>query len=294
MKLTILLNFILLFFIAHAEKQIVSVDYISNVKINKDIVVEGALGIGIDYTIDFSAFRKSIGNDSILDLSNFIFNVTFSENKIKIKPSFGYDKNKSKAGSLQYTKKYGSFEFSTTQPIKESIFIPYAAFNLSEGLHNINVLIGLNGAVVNGNSYNQTVIVKDIAINTPKRLTTTINIDYIEVNEIDKNNKFWDLGYFGKAAPDVSVMLKLGSFLVWRDGVNDTHVYAKGPRSKNIQFSVGANDILTLLVVDDDVMLSDFIGKTTVSVKATELGKTFNFPTKFESVKDCAATYKIE
>jgi len=294
MKNTLLILFLSVSVVQATLAQSDSIRFISDIKILGNHYKDNVYGIAINYDINFNELKSIISNDSIMSLSKFTLNVTFSENKTKIKPALGFDKLKNGNANLAIYQKYGSFDFNKPQPIAEVIFIPLAAFDLSEGEHLINVLIGLNGEDAFGNKYKQEFIEKDIIIRIKKTHTITFNIDYIEVNEMTPDKKVWDIGLFNSFIPDVAVKIMLANTVVWTDAVHDAYIYAKGPKSKNIRFLVSDGDNIRFRVEDNDVFINDFIGEITIPINDANVGKTYLLNKQFHSVKDCVVTYKIE
>ena len=271
-----------------------SIIFIRNAKTLPNINNKGVYGIDFNYEIDFKALEDKISNDSIMDLSKFTLNITFSENGSKIKPALGYQKLKNKNGNLTLIKKYDSFDFGSNYPIKESLFIPLAAFNLSEGEHTINVLVGLNGTDALGNKYQQVIIEKNIVLKKKPTHKITFNIDYLEVNKLMSNGQTLDAGFYNTLAPDVSVKIMLANTIIWKEAVRDDYIFAKGPKSKNIQFLVSTDDEIRFLVEDEDIVFNDFIGELKIPVYDTQIGKQFTLNKQFNAVIDCVASYKVE
>jgi hypothetical protein len=271
-----------------------TINYISNFKITPNYTYKGVQGIYVEYQIDFKELRKKITNDSILELTKFYFNTTLSLNNIKIKPALGFQYLKNYNGNLQYVKKYDDFNFDNENPISEYYFIPYAALDVDSGEYTINVLSSLNGKDAYGDNYIQNVIYKNISIKKPKQYKVTFNIDYLEVETLNTQKQSWDYNIFNNDKPDVSVSFLLANTLIWTDNVRDSYIYAKGPKSKNIQFMVSENDKIRFRVEDVDVVFHDFIAELIIPTPSVLKPQTYTLSKKFGSVKDAYVTWKIE
>lgn len=118
---------------------------------------------------------------------------------------------------------------------------------------------------------------KDISFKKPPTKLFTLNIDYIEVNPHNAKGHVWDHAMFNSDAPDVGVNILTGNTTVWKSSVNDTYMFAVGPNSKNITFTISENDKVTVLVQDIDVMFHDFIARWNFTTNDKKLNTLYTY-----------------
>src|SRR5690348_11947666 len=75
-------------------------DYLKKAIMKSDVIHDGAHGILIQYAYDFSALRKTLKNDSILRLSQFAVEISFSKNNNPVKAQKEFSFLKDKSGNL--------------------------------------------------------------------------------------------------------------------------------------------------------------------------------------------------
>ncbi len=269
-------------------------DFIKNISVKKDIMYEGANGVYIEYNYDFSDLKKMLKDDSLLNKSDFTFQILFKKSTglLKAMPSFVVFK--STKGNLIYSKKFGSTLASFTKD-KSFFFIPYAAIDLAEGEHSIAVDITLSGKDGNGKPYMQRSLVQDFIIHKKKQQKITFNIDYVEASKLTSNGNIWDFSPFGyNTEPDVAVSVTLGGASAWKKGVENNTVFAMGPKAKNISFMISQDDEVRLIVTDTDLMFDDYIGDIKVKPIASDTGTIHTIDKGTGKIVSCNLNWKLE
>ncbi|MBK7139990.1 MAG: hypothetical protein IPH74_13675 [Bacteroidetes bacterium] len=71
-------------------------------------------------------------------------------------------------------------------------------------------------------------------------------------------------------------------------------MFAVGPNSKNINFTISENDKVALLIQDIDIMIHDFVAKWFFSTSNKKDGLFSTYNTAKGNIKSCSLNFKIE
>ena len=268
---------------------------IQSVTVETDYTLEGTKGINITYRYNFLSLEEEHHNDTILKNSIFKIKTSVSENDEVIEPANGYKSVTDENGDLEFTITLMGSEIEASKFDKNvSQFIPYASLKLNEGVHTISVNAEITGKDATGFLHQQKIAKTNIEFKKPATKNFTLNIDFIEVSTLNTNGKAWDYSLFKTDAPDVGVNILVGNTSVYKNHVNDTYMFAVGPNSKNIQFTISENDKVAILVQDIDVMFDDFIAKLLFKTGDKKSGTLYSYNTAKGNIKSCNITFKIE
>ena len=268
---------------------------ISSINVETDYEFEGAKGIYITYKYSFLSVVEESHNDTILKDCTFKILTKLQVGNTIITPLAEFKTIKNNDGELETINVLSSNDITPTKYSKTiSKFIPYAALNLVQGEHTINVLTELTGKDATEKDINQKLEKKDITFTKPLTKKFFLDIDYIEVNTLTSGGNAWDYAIFKTDAPDVGVDVKLGGVSLFATNVNDTYMFSVGPKSRNIQFDISENDNITILVQDIDVFFHDFIAKWNLSTKNKKAGVLYNHSKAGKNIKACNLDFKFE
>ena len=268
---------------------------IQSVTVETDYTLEGTKGINITYRYNFLSLEEEHHNDTILKNSIFKIKTSVSENDEVIEPANGYKSVTDENGDLEFTITLMGSEIEASKFDKNvSQFIPYASLKLNEGVHTISVNAEITGKDAIGFLHQQKIAKPNIEFKKPPTKIFTLNIDFIEVSTLNTNGKAWDYSLFKTDAPDVGVNILVGNTSVYKNHVNDTYMFAVGPNSKNIQFTISENDKVAILVQDIDVMFDDFIAKLLFKTGDKKSGTLYSYNTAKGNIKSCSLNYKID
>jgi len=268
---------------------------IQSVTVETDYTLDGTKGINITYRYNFLSLEEEHHNDTILKNSIFKIKTSVSENDEVIEPANGYKSVTDENGDLEFTITLMGSEIEASKFDKNvSQFIPYASLKLNEGVHTISVNAEITGKDAIGFLHQQKIAKTNVEFKKPATRNFTFNIDYIEINTLNTNGKAWDYSLFKTDAPDVGVNVLVGNTSVYKNHVNDTYMFAVGPNSKNIQFTISENDKVAILVQDIDVMFDDFIAKLLFKTSDKKSGTLYSYNTAKGNIKSCNITFKIE
>ena len=270
------------------------ITFLSNVKVKMDYTHKGVIGAYITYEISISELKAKVQNDSIVNTANILVQTQLLAGNSGIMTNHGYNRIQDENGCLLLRNNNKGMDFIVKDKKKGETFIPYAAMDLSEGKHVLDLTIKIKASGAFPQVYTQTIYQKGLVIQKPMTYTAIFDIDYVEVNELTPKNKQWDVGWFSTFKPDVSIQIMMANTIVWFDYLRDTYVYAQGPKSRNIKFTISKNDQIRFLVEDQDLIMHDFIGEQLLPFNSKDLGKTQTIKNQFDSVKDCSARYRIE
>lgn len=269
-------------------------NFISNVKVETDSVYMGVIGMYISYELSLKELKLKQKNDSIVKTSQIIVKavLTHSENKIKSNPGYGEISDHDGFLTPQVLQSGMNFFHSDTE--RKYIFIPYAAMSINTPNPILNIALEVSCKGKYSNEYEQIIGLKSVTIRKPPVYKATLDIDYIKVSERTPKNTLWDTDLPNNSAPDVSVKVYLATTLIWSDLIDDTYYYSRGTESKSITFYISQYDQIRFLVEDIDLTNHDFIGEQILYFNFKRLGKPLRLNRRYNSVTDCAATYKIE
>jgi hypothetical protein len=264
------------------------------VGIETDYISDGVKGINITYRYNFLPLEEENHNDTILSKASFSISAILYENNKAIEPALGYQSIANANGVAAFGFDFLSNEMQASKfDKKKSLFIPYAALKLAQGNHVISIKTLLSGTDGTGNKHEQKLVEENINFSKPKTNTFTLNIDYIEATEKNAKGNVWDIAFFRPDAPDVGVNVLVGDISVWKKNVNDTYMFALGPNSKNITFTISENDRVVLLIQDIDLIFHDFIGQLNFETKKLKTIQVYNYNTASGNIKSCSLNYKI-
>lgn len=287
----ILILYTILFFTfqSFAETKI-----ISNLGVLPDFTFEGAKGINLTFQYNFHPIYEQTHNDTILQDCTFTLKVKLVAENKTIGAAKGYQFVENSQNELEYTITLSGTDLQATKVNKKTNqFIPYAALQLPEGVHAIKVQTSLNGKDVLGNEYHQNFEKNSITITKPATQLFTMNIDHIEVKPFTSNGQAWDYAFFKTDAPDVGVNIMVGNTTVYKKNVNDSYMFAAGPDSRNIVFTISKNDKVVVKIQDIDVLFHDFVAKWVFSTNKMP-GVTYTYKKPTGNVKSCLLTFRYE
>ncbi|HUM51850.1 MAG TPA: hypothetical protein PK431_08540 [Chitinophagales bacterium] len=265
------------------------------VGVETDYISEGVKGIKLTYRYNFLPLEEQNHNDTILSKASFSISAILYENNNAIEPALGYKSIANENGDAAFGFDFLSNEMQASKfDKKKSLFIPYAALKLSEGNHVISIKTLFSGTDGTGIKHEQKLLNENVNFSKPKTNTFTLNIDYIEVTEKNAKGNVWDIAFFRTDAPDVGVNVLVGNISVWKKNVNDTYMFAVGPNSKNITFTISENDRVELLIQDIDVLFHDFIARLAFETKKIKTNQIYNYNTESGNVKSCSLNFKID
>ena len=268
---------------------------IGSLEVETDYTSNGAKGIKITYRYNFLPLEEENHNDTILSKASFAVSAILYENNKVVEPALGYQSVANANGDAEFGFNFLPNEMQASKfDKKKSLFIPYAALNLSQGNHIISIKTLLSGTDGTGNKHEQKLIKENIEFSKPKTNTFTLNIDYIEATEKNAKGNAWDVAFFRTDAPDVGVNVLVGDISVWKKNVSDTYMFAVGPNSKNITFTISENDRVELLIQDIDVLFHDFIARLAFETKKLKTNQVYNYNTASGNVKSCSLNFKID
>ena len=270
-------------------------DIIQGIEIEPNYIDDGVHGMKITYRYNFLSLEEEHHNDTLLQNCTFTIKTKISENGKNIGTAKGFKSVTNQNGDLEFTIQLIGSEIQASKYDKLAVqFIPFAALNLMEGEHNLAVKAEISGKDATGFLHNQKIEKSGIVINKPITKTFTMNIDYLEVNTLNSIGQAWDYGIFKTDAPDVGINIMVGNVSVWKSNVNDTYMFAVGPNSKNISFTISKNDKVIFLVQDIDVMFNDFIAKWSFSTNDKKIGSNYNYNKAKGNVKSCNLSFRID
>jgi hypothetical protein len=291
-----ILSFLIVFnFICFFTSKASNLDIIGNVSVETNYYYEGAKGIRVTYRYNFLSLEEEHHDDTLLNNCIFYIKTTLSENGNFVEPANGYGSVTNSSGDLEFIITLQGRQTQASKFDKDvSQFIPYAAMQLSEGSHTIVVHAEISGTDATGFLHQQKVEEKDIIFKKPATKLFTMNIDFVEVQTLNSNGQAWDYAIFKTDAPDVGINILVGNTSVWKCNVNDTYMFAVGPNSKNINFTISENDKVALLIQDIDIMIHDFVAKWFFSTSNKKDGLFSTYNTAKGNIKSCSLNFKIE
>lgn len=270
------------------------VKIISYISVETDYEKDGAKGINISYKYNFLSLEEYDHNDTILKNCTFQLKTTLLSNNEPVEPAIGYMANTNNNGDLEYSISLTGKDIEATKFDQQTTqFIPYAAMNLKEGENNITIQAEMSGKDATGYLHQDIKEKLGITFNKPPTKLFTMNIDYIEVNVQNTNGNAWDYAYFKTDAPDVSVTILVGNTSVYKANVNDTYMFAVGPNSKNITFTISEKDKVGVLIQDIDVLFHDFIAKWNFTTHDKKDGQLYTYDKAKGNIKSCSLNFKI-
>lgn len=268
---------------------------IQYVDVETDYNYEGVKGINITYRYNFLSLEEENHNDTLLRGCTFYIKTTLSENNSAIEPANGYKSVMNTNGDLEFTIDLMGTEIEASKFDKKvTQFIPYASLKLNEGNHTINVKGEITGKDATGFLHQQKVEKTAITFKKPATKKFTMNIDFVEVNTLNSSGKAWDYAIFRTDAPDVGIDILIGNTSVYKSHVNDTYMFAVGPNSKNINFTISENDKVAVLVQDIDVMFHDYVAKWVFTTNDKKTGTLYSYNKAKGNIKSCNLTFKID
>jgi hypothetical protein len=284
--------FIMLFIAIHVNAH--EFDIISGINVETDYSKDGVKGINITYRYNFLSLEEYDHNDTLLRGCEFKLTTQLSSNNEKVKPAQGYKYVTNSSGVLEYTIKLKGRDIQPSYFSKTiTQFIPYAALNLNEGENTVTVQAEMSGKDASGRLHQNNKEKNDITFKKPLTKLFTLNIDYIEVNAHNAKGHVWDYAMFNSDAPDVGVNVLVGYTSVFRSNVNDSHMFAAGPNSKNISFMISAKDKISVLIQDIDVLFHDLIAKWEIATRYKKDGQVYTYDNTNANIKSCSVNYKI-
>ncbi len=267
--------------------------FIKNIAIKQDIYNEGAHGVKIDFSYNFDSLKTALGNDSVLSKSSFLLNISFSANSGNIKTNRQYKSLRNANGDASYTYTFMSKDYNYKD--KNTCFIPYSALDIPEGKNTIFVNIVLSGKDGNGKKYEQLLPKQTVDIEKKQQRLMTFNVDYVEVDKTDLKGNAWDFSPFGyNTLPDVATAFTLGGVMLWKMSVENTNVFAVGPKSKNIIFKISEGDEVRIKITDVDLVFDDFIGELKVKPAESDKGTLHVIDKPYGKITGCNLNWKVE
>lgn len=234
-----------------------------SVKIEKDYVQYGAIGIRFSGRFDMLEFRKKYPSDSLMSRAflkkTFTFSIKPHMNGASILSNKGYDRLFSKKEvvyQIPYTfsqKDVDSLEFEFSQ------FLPYAAMNLNSGEQHIGCTIMFSGK----DGFNHAVIgrfeLETLTFQKPKTRLFEIVLDSLEINPVNEKGKRWDPSITNRDLADMEFSLSCGGIRVleiYKE--NSNHIrYRKNPLI--FALTISENDEIHISLVDRDLFFHDAI-----------------------------------
>lgn len=268
---------------------------INSISVEKDVEYQGAKGISITYRYNFLPIEEENHNDTILKGAVFHLKTYVLENSSFVEPANGYASVKNTNDDIEFDLTLMGSEITPSKFDKKiTQFIPYASLNLVSGNHNIQIKAVLEGKDATGFFHQQEMEKPYIQFTKPATKLFTLNIDYIELNTLNSKGHAWDYALFRTDAPDVGVTILVGNTEVWKSHVNDTYMFAVGPNSKNINFTISENDNVIILVQDIDVMFHDFVARLVFETKNKKINQIYTYNKTSGNIKSCNLNFKIE
>lgn len=272
-----------------------NLDIISSVTIETDAESEGAKGINVIYKYNFLPLEEESHNDTLLNGSIFKIKTNIYQNNVPVEPANGYASVTNSNGDIEFTLTLMGADIDASKLDKKiTQFIPYAALKINQGNNTIQIKTEISGKDATGFLHQQKLEKSSIQFNKPITKTFTMNIDYVELNTLNAKGKAWDYSVFRTDAPDVGVNLLVGNTSVWKSHVNDTYMFAVGPNSKNISFSISENDKIVVLIQDIDIMFDDFAAKLLFSTSDKKTGVFYTYNKSKGNIKSCSLNFKID
>ena len=71
-------------------------------------------------------------------------------------------------------------------------------------------------------------------------------------------------------------------------------MFAVGPNSKNINFTISENDKVAVLVQDIDVLFHDYVAKWVFTTNDKKTGTLYSYNKAKGNIKSCSLTFKID
>ncbi|MFN8282122.1 MAG: hypothetical protein U0U67_02855 [Chitinophagales bacterium] len=270
-----------------------AVKILSYIDVDTDYEFEGVKGINITYKYNFLSLEEDQHNDTILDNCTFYLKTKLYVNGAAVKSELGYNAYKNSNGELEYSITLTGRDIQASKfDRKATQFIPYAAMQINEGEYAITINTEMTGNDATGQSHTDKKE-KPVTFKKPATKIVTMNIDYIEVNTLNAKNQAWDYALFKTDAPDVGVDIKVGNSTTWKSHVNDTYMFAVGPNSKNIQFTISEKDKFAVLVQDIDVLFHDFVANLIFTTKDKKDGQVYTYDKASGNIKTCSLNFKI-
>lgn len=292
-KIKILLLVILLMILNHTFSS--NLKIISSITIETDVDFDGAKGINVIYKYNFLPLEEENHNDTLLNGSIFKIKTNVYQNNVAVEPAIGYSSVTNTNGNIEFVLTLMGADIDASKFDKKiTQFIPYAALKLNQGSNTIQIKAEISGKDATGFLHQQKLEKSDIQFNKPATKVFTMNIDYVELNTLNARGKAWDYSVFRTDAPDVGVNLLVGNTSVWKSHVNDTYMFAVGPNSKNISFTISENDKVAVLIQDIDIMFDDFAAKLLFSTSDKKAGTVYTYNKPKGNIKSCSLNYKID
>ena len=286
----------LLFFFAliYTSIQATELTLFKALTVEPNVTKDGVKGMTISYTFNLTPIEDINPKDTVLKNASFVFKTTFSENDKPIKSAKGYNSVSNETGNVVIERYLSLTETEATknnQTIRQ--FVPYAALQLDSGKHTIDVTTIFSGKDGNDIAYKTTLKKPQVQILKPKVKIFTMDIDYIEVNDFNRSGQAWDYAFFKTDAPDVGVNILIGGTSVYKAHVNDTHMFAVGPNSKNIIFAISENDKVKILIQNIDIMFNDDIANWDFYTNDKKTNTVYTYNKSKGNIKSCNLTFKI-
>ncbi|MBK6274752.1 MAG: hypothetical protein IPF58_08660, partial [Saprospirales bacterium] len=109
------------------------------------------------------AVRRRNHNDTILSKASFSISAILYENNKAVEPALGYQSTANANGEATFGFDFLSNEMQASKfDKKKSLFIPYAALNLSQGNHTISIKTLLSGTDGTGNKHEQKLLNENV------------------------------------------------------------------------------------------------------------------------------------
>lgn len=261
MKITVpFLSLILLQFLAFTAWTQQPKVQIQDIVLQKDAVVKGAKGVQISGNCNFQAFSTVYNNDSLMEIAfddAFYLTITPKIDSNEVEPAMGYnlvfpDKKiavKLKINPATFELLKGKTPFTT--------FIPYAAFKLDAGSHELSFLFQFYGKDGFNNVVTGRAISPKLAFEKPKTRVFECKIDSLEVKQTDSKGQMWDPSLTSIDKPDLKFSFVLGDFRV--NSINKHSSYKIDYTEKPLvfRFLISENDEVYFYLADEDELFDD-------------------------------------
>lgn len=271
---------------------------IRDIQVQTDFVENGAKGIRISVSCDYSVLRKKYDSDSLLNkalnTARFSYTLAILQDSNQVKQAFGYQTAFGKSDFVELKLRCNPQFGSEVTPL----FIPYAALKLKEGKQSLSVSADLTGKDGFNATYKQNTRSAIFTFDKPITKIFECSLDSVVVKPFDNNGQAWDHELFGTDAPDLDFSIKMGDLGVGNIHKGNNYFIAFPAKPRVFRFLVSENDEVTIFLTDIDDAFHDPIASwrfNTTNMKegtiyeqkdAKQNMKSFSFKCKVGKIKD--------
>lgn len=267
--------------------------------VEKDVYVEGAIGILVTHEYNFQPLVEKHLKDSVCKGSVFRIATDFFNQMgtVKCQPEYAKALG-NKKNELHREQLILGSHLVKEQQDRFQRFFPYGSMNLLLGENQIKVTTRLTGK----DGFGMTVdsLYRDTIISFMKPATKNFRLvaDTIRINTRMQNGTKWDAWNFiipDSEFPDPYLIVTIGGEFIWQKQTSNTFsIPWKAIRPLHLNFTISEGDEVVLLLYDFDLTShSEFIAKWIFKTTGLPAGKVIEVKDKMKNLKLYKMRYSV-